>query len=80
MLTKLAHSRVNFAVFTASAAVFVFVKWRPSEVAAFGSWLLTGTHIILRVIHNWPDWSREQHDSIPVILGGCTASTRSTLS
>ena len=80
MLSKLAHSRVNIAIITASAAVFVFAKWRPSEVAALGSWLMTDTQIILRVIHNWPDWSREQHDFIPVILGGCTASTRSTLS
>jgi hypothetical protein len=68
-LMKLAHSPVNLAIFTASAALFVFAKWRPSEAAAFGSWLTTGTNIVLRVIHNWPDWPREQHDLMPVVWG-----------
>jgi hypothetical protein len=60
---------VNLAIFTASATVFVVAKWRPGETAAFGSGLTTGTNIVLRVIHNWPNWTRKQHDLMPVVLG-----------
>jgi hypothetical protein len=70
-LMRLAHSPVNLAIFIVSAAVFMFAKWRPAEAAALASWLTTGTNIIVRIIHNWPDWSREQHDLMPVVLGTC---------
>jgi hypothetical protein len=41
---------MELAVFTASAAVFVFAKWRPSEAADFGSWLSMSTNVVLHVI------------------------------
>ena len=63
---------MNLAILSASAAVFVFAKWRPSEAAAFGSWLTTGTDIVLRVIHTWPKLTHDHNDLIPVILGAVT--------
>jgi hypothetical protein len=66
---RLAHSPVNLVIFTIFTALFILRKWRPSEAAVFGAWFTTGTNIILRVIHNCPDWFRKQHDLMPVILG-----------
>jgi hypothetical protein len=66
---RLAHSPVNLVLFTIFTALFILARWRPSEAAAFGAWFTTGINIILRVIHNWPDWSHKQHDLMPVILG-----------
>jgi hypothetical protein len=66
---RLAHSPVNLVLFTIFTALFVLSRWRPSEAAALGAWFTTAINIILRVIHNWPDWSRKQRDLMPVILG-----------
>ena len=66
---RLAHSPVNLVLFTIFDALFILRRWRPFEAATFVAWYTAGTKIILRVIHNWPDWSRKQHDLMPVILG-----------
>ena len=66
---RLTHSAVNLVLFTIFTALFIIRRRRPSEAAVLGAWFATGTNIILRVIHNWPDWSRKQYDLMPVILG-----------
>lgn len=64
-LMRLAHSPADLAIFTVSAAMFIFANWRPAEA----SWLTTSTNIVLRLIRSWPDRSRKQHDLMPLILG-----------